>query len=39
LPFLSRTVTGKVTTFTSTGMVVTGAEGAWVAAGVPEFWE
>ena len=30
LPFLSRTVTGKVTTFTLTGIVVTGAAGLWV---------
>jgi len=33
LPFLSRTVTGKVTTFTSTDMVVTGAAGLWAAGG------
>src|ERR1700722_5750192 len=43
LPFLSRTVTGKVTTFTSTERVVVGVPGAglWAAGagGVLEFWD
>jgi hypothetical protein len=41
LPFLSRTVTGKVTTFTSTESVVVGVELAGGVVGVEgvEFWD
>src|SRR5580700_7536268 len=45
LPFLSRTVTGNVTTFTLTGIVVTGEAGLCAAGeeaaggGLLEFWD